>query len=166
MIPRLFFALLYMLALSREPPLCQIGNSTPDLVTQEQYYKVGNELSRPERENILSEIRAFLWEKVTHHESTQLRVTFYTIEGDPTTYQFHAENSDDKKWCLSADIVIEHPSQPHKKKAKREVISHSYCEVFRLDVGSGLRISDAEDREPKTYKLRLRDTSKPDELTL
>jgi hypothetical protein len=160
------------MALSSQSLFGQAGNSTPAVTTgatsvaQTKHYQVRNGLNSADREKILSEIRAFLWEKVAHHESVQVRVTFHTIEGDPTTYQFHAEKSDDKKWCLKADIDLEHPSQPHKEKPKREVISQSYCEIFRVDVISGLRIRDAEERDPKAYKLRLRDISNPDELTL
>ena len=172
MILRIFIIVSYTLVLTGgsllPKSLTLSGPVDPEASSMAQAgpYKVGNELNRAEREKVLSEIRSFLWEKLTHRESAQLRAIFYTIEGEPTSYDFRTESVNGNNWCIRADIVLEHPSQPHRKARKRDVIAHNYCEVFRLDAVSGTRILDSENRDPKTYKLRLLDTSKPGELTL
>jgi hypothetical protein len=129
-------------------------------------YLVHNGLTSSEKENILSEIRDFLWEKFESRQSAQLRTTFFTIEGEPTSYTFYTESLNDKKWCVRADILRQYPTRPHVKKQKSVQTSREYCEVFRINAVTGSRIPDDEKCDPKMYKLRLRDISKPDELTL
>jgi hypothetical protein len=127
---------------------------------------VHNGLTSSEKENMLSEIRDFLWEKLVGRQSAQLRATFFTIEGEPTSYTFYTESRNGEKPCVRADILSQYPTPPHTKKRKPVVMSRRYCEVFRLDVVSGLRIPNDEDRAPKTYKLRLRDIPNRDDITL
>ena len=152
---RISIGLIYLL-------LAQVGTLGEALATesvaQAERYIVSNRLSEADREKVLSEIRGFLWGKLTHGQPAELRAIFYTLEGDPTSYDFHTENPDGKQWCIRADITLEHPSQRHKK---RDVFVHHYCEVFRLDIVTGARIPDTEAREPKTYRLQLRDVVNP-----
>jgi hypothetical protein len=128
-------------------------------------YLVHNGLTSSEKENMLSEIREFLWEKFVSRQLAQLRATFFTIEGEPTSYTFHTERLNDKKWCVRADIVRQYPTRPRVKKQKSVQTAREYCEVFRINAVTGSRIPDDEERDPTMYKLRLRDNSKPDELT-
>jgi hypothetical protein len=130
-------------------------------------YQLPNGLKPDQREKTLSEIRAFLWEAVTQNRSAELRATFYTLEGEPTSYIFYIAKTDSPPGCIRADITSQQSSSASReKRSKPSKTSLQYCQIVRLEAATGARIPEKQRREAGTYRLRLRDRSKNQELTL
>jgi len=123
-------------------------------------YQLHNGLKPDQREKILSEIRTFLWEAVTQNRSAELRATFYTLEGDPTSYIFHTAKTDSPQVCIRADTTSEQStSASREKRSGPSKTSLQCCEIVRLEAATGARIPENQRREAGTYRLRLRDTA-------
>jgi len=158
-IHRFVLVLAGLLTISRESLLAQARNPTSkgtDAVSSSDKagpYLIHNGLTSSEKENLLAEIRVFLWEKFIGRHSAQLRATFFTIEGEPTSYTFYTKSPNDEKSCVSAEIFMQYPAHPHVKKRRPVKMSREYCEVFRINTVTGPRIPDDEECDPKTYRL-------------
>jgi hypothetical protein len=128
-------------------------------------YSIGDDLSPSRRDKLLTEIRGFLWEHWINKRPGQLRVTVYTIEGDPTTYNFFIEKDPRENWFIRAksESVIAALLKPGEKP-RHETTEISYYDIERLDPETGHVISKGEKRQPETYRLRLEHKNGPKEF--
>jgi hypothetical protein len=110
-------------------------------------------------------LRDFLWEHWTQKHLAHVVVTFYTIEGDPMTYNLFVEPDRDRRWRVVAEYESEccwyYAMEKPKRKRKREKGAVIYDVVERVQAsGSGqapLSLTpEGNPREANSYILRLR----------
>lgn len=89
-------------------------------------------------------------------------MTAYTIEGDPTTWNFLVENDSKGKWRVRAkyDSIFAALRKPNEKP-KHETGELDYYVVVRIDAKTDQLIPVAEKRSPESYKLRLENKDGP-----
>ena len=104
------------------------------------------------RRKMASELRDFVWRQWTEKRLGYVVATYYTIEGDPTTYNLFVEPDANQRWHVVAkyeseccwNYGLEKPPRPRK----RETGVAQYDIVERI----------ATPRERGAYTLRLRKT--------
>jgi hypothetical protein len=128
-------------------------------------YSLSNGLTGFQRDQLLTQIRSFLWDHWANERKGELEATAYTIEGDPTTYTFLIESDAKGKWCIRAksESIIAALLKP-TEKPRRETQEVRYYVIERLDTGTGKVIPKEEKRSPETYKLRLEHKDGPEYL--
>jgi hypothetical protein len=120
-------------------------------------YNAGNELSRREKDEILTRIREFLWDHYDGRMPGKLEATFYTIEGEPTHYLFFVDTGPTGEWGIRATISMwRRDYARHKKKPTQTVVEEKYCYVGRTDPSSEKAIPREEKRTAESYRLVLR----------
>jgi hypothetical protein len=119
-------------------------------------FDLSNGLSGSRRQEMLREIRAFLWENLSKHRLAEVKATFYTLEGDPTKWTFTVTLSNDGRWCIRGEYVskryigLKPGQQPETEKRTTD-----FCDVQRLDARTKVAIPQGEQRNPETYVLQL-----------
>ena len=104
------------------------------------------------RSKMASELRDFVWQQWTQKRLAHVAATYYTIEGDPTTYNFFVEPDANQSWHVVAEYEseccwnygLEKPARPRKRESG----------VAQYDIVE----RTATPRERGGYKLRLRKT--------
>ncbi|HKV05548.1 MAG TPA: hypothetical protein VJO53_10630 [Candidatus Acidoferrales bacterium] len=151
--------LLPILLLLHSHPSCEAQQSSTAGVTQTEKvigpFDLSLDLSSARRETLLVEIRAFLWDNLVDHQPAEVKVKFYTVEGDPTEWAFSVVTVGGR-WCIRGDYVhttsfgLKPSQKPQVTKGKKD-----YCDVMRVDARTEQAIPRAEQRNPETYRLQL-----------
>jgi D-aminopeptidase len=125
-------------------------------------YSLSNGLTRSKENQILMQIRSFLWDHWASQRKGQLEATAYTIEGDPTTYTFFIESDASGKWCIRArsESIISALLKP-TEKPRRETKELRYYVIERFDIESGKVIPKEGKQSPEAYRLRLENEDGP-----
>ena len=116
-----------------------------------------------DREDILTKIRAFLWERLSQRETGNVRVTFYTLEGDPTRWDFSVVPLQGQ-WCIRGEYISKTYFGVKKPKTARG--RTDYCDAQRLDARTNLPVPQAEQRAPETYRLQLKGRTRHQDMNL
>jgi hypothetical protein len=109
-------------------------------------------------------MRAFLWTHWQGRRGARLDATFYTLEGDPTSNTYLM--SKNKKGVLSfrvQSVSLVAAQLPRHRRPRKVNSMRNYNVIDRIELGSknpekAGAISDAEQRAPGSYWLRLRNT--------
>jgi hypothetical protein len=110
-------------------------------------------------------LRDFLWEHWTQKHLAHVVVTFYTIEGDPTTYNLFIEPDRDRRWRVVAEYESEccwyYAMEKPKRKRKRKKGAVIYDIVERVQTSGSdhapLSLTPEGDRrEVDSYSLQMR----------
>jgi hypothetical protein len=118
----------------------------------------------PDHEQMRAKLREFIWQHWHQKRWGRAMATFYTIEGDPSTYNFYIEATSEGRWRVVSEYEIEccwfYAMDKKKKKRKVERGVDVYDVVVRIaDVkSSGFgseEIGESEIRESTLYRLRL-----------
>jgi hypothetical protein len=123
----------------------------------------------PQHDQMRAKLREFVWQHWREKRMGRVVATFYSIEGDPTTYTFYVKSDIDGRWRVVAEYETEccwfyaMDKKKRKRKIKRGV--EIYDVVVRLANGNSRadvtkEISEFESREPSGYRLRLGQASK------
>jgi hypothetical protein len=111
-------------------------------------------------------LREFVWRHWSQKQLGRVVATYYTIEGDPTTYNFFIEPDANGRWL----VIAEYDSECcwnyalEKPKRKREhttgvTIYDIVDRVVQTNNRSGwLSVTSADFRDSKSYSVRLRRT--------
>lgn len=128
-----------------------------------------------ELEEMRSKLRAFLWEHWSQRRLGRITATLYSIEGDPTKIAFYVEADEGGAWRVATEYERDCCwfDSVEGRERKRETGKASYYAVERVVGGrdekaKGFRITwsvipEREERQPNTYALRLRKTSRDQE---
>jgi nuclear transport factor 2 (NTF2) superfamily protein len=131
--------------------------------------------SGAELEEMRSKLRAFLWERWSKRRPGRITATIYTIEGDPTTTTFYVEPDKNGDWRVATEYesVCCWSDGMEGKERKRETGKEFYNVVERIVGGRDDKakqfqiiwsvIPEGEKRQPHTYTLRLRKTTRNQE---
>jgi hypothetical protein len=121
------------------------------------YQILWHDSSRSVGKETLTQIRGFLWEHYDGKVPGKLEVTFYTLEGEPTHYQFLVDAMPRGEWGIRSTITMFRGdySRP-KKKPTKTVVEEKYCYVGRIDPSSEKAIPIEEKRSAESYRLVLK----------
>jgi hypothetical protein len=171
MLLHVFYAVLYFVLLLgaayRQKPE---GQSFVDNMTQidkEGPYFVKNNLDESEENRLLAQIRGFLWEHWKKQRPGELQATFYTVEGDPTSYTFFIENDGKGHWVIRAKSDSQLSALlPPGHPPKHETATVLYSVVERIDPATKKTVPPNQVLLPEAYRLRLRSEGEAPSLTL
>ncbi len=98
-------------------------------------------------ERMRPKLREFLWEHWSGRKPGRVVVTFYSIEGDPTTLNLYVEPGEDGRWRVVSEYENEccwfySMEKPKRKRERRKGVD-IYNTVERVE-------------EPNGFSLRLR----------
>jgi hypothetical protein len=127
-------------------------------------YSIDNEPPWEKRDRFTAEIRGFLWEHWREHRLGQVKATFFSIEGDQTSSSFFVEPDAKDRWGITVESeTIVSALLPKGRKPRREIARVTYDEIDRVEPSGNepnlIPITASEVREPKTYRLRLKNSS-------
>jgi hypothetical protein len=130
-------------------------------------YFIKNDLTQPETNRLMAEIRRFLWDHWKKRQTGELEATFYTIEGDPTHYHFLVAPDEKGRWVIRSKSVstvsqLLKPGQKPKREAK--VVIYSVVQI--IDPETNKPIRDGRQSLPNAFRLLLINDSGDSPFTL
>jgi hypothetical protein len=110
-----------------------------------------------ERDVILAQVRGFLWDHMRKHAVGRVQVTFYNLEGDPTTHAYSIELDKNGNSVVHDQVTsIEAALLPPGKKPKRETFLYKFCAFERLDRETRKSVPEEVTQAPESFTLRLK----------
>lgn len=116
-------------------------------------------------ERMRPKLRKFIWEHWSQKRLGHVIVTFYTIEGDPTTHNLYIEPDESGQWRIVSEYESEccwfYAMEKKKRQRQRSRGVETYDTVERIKQindgkGTWKVIPEGESRQPNTYWLRIR----------
>ena len=110
-------------------------------------------------ETMRPQLREFLWQHWNQKRLGRVIVTFYTLEGDPTTYHFYIEPDANGRWHVVSEYVSEccwlYALEKKKRKRERKSGTAIYDMVERIEIGTWKVLSGKDGQAPTMYQIRL-----------
>jgi hypothetical protein len=123
---------------------------------------IGRQTDGQRRRAIAAEIRAFLWESFKDHYLAHVAVTYFSIEGEPSTFTYVVDRDGEGIWRIHLNINSRHnqpfASPPSWSYSSDDYDAYSLERISPTTEGSTPRkFSDSEDVSADGFKLRLID---------
>lgn len=124
--------------------------------------------NRDAREMIEAEIREFIWSHWRERKLGRFTATFYNVEGERSNHQVFVEPARDGRWGVLINtrriLFTRRPKRGRTIPVTSQVL---YQIVERIETRTAFAavvvIADQQQRDPRSYLLRLRDIEKKNE---